>query len=122
MIKMLHGRAETLCDDRVILRRRPEGFKIYGTWSHGEIPDVSPNSALLRAILFIEKYEGNRILQIADRSQKIKKIIELIIRPLLTADWWEKTLDLAEKIADEVPCYTLFFDKSGKVADLLRDL
>ncbi|MDD8015744.1 MAG: hypothetical protein PHX45_08625, partial [Acidobacteriota bacterium] len=99
-----------------------EGFKTYGTWGHGGIPDVSPNSALLRAILFIERYEGNRILQIADRSQKIKKIIELIIRPLVTADWWEKTLDLAEKIADEVPCYTLFFDKSGKVADLLRDL
>ena len=50
-VKMLQDRAEILCDDRNVVRRWPEGFRIHGTWSHGEVPDVSPASAPLRAIL-----------------------------------------------------------------------
>ena len=43
--RMLKGQAEILCDDRIIVRRWEEGFKIHGTWSHGDVPDVSPNCA-----------------------------------------------------------------------------
>lgn len=47
MIKMLTGKAKILCDDRNIIRKTTQGFRVYGTWHHGEIPTVSPDSAPL---------------------------------------------------------------------------
>ena len=45
-----------------------------------------------------------------------------MIKPLVTADWWEKTLDLVGQMAREVPVYRLRFDKSERVLDALRPL
>ena len=35
------GLGEPLCDDRNIVRRWPDGFRVHGTWSHGDVPDPS---------------------------------------------------------------------------------
>ncbi len=118
--KMLLNRSEILCDDRIIVRRWPGGFKIHGTWSHGEIPVVSNASAPLRAIFLLEKSSENRIAAITDRRQVVEKLLACLIKPLTTADWWEKTLTVIENLVREVPCYRMEFDKSGAiVAELL---
>jgi hypothetical protein len=39
----------------------------------------------------------------------------------VTIDWWEKELRLIEKIVEEVPCYTLRFEISGRIAGVLED-
>jgi len=46
----------------------------------------------------------------------------VLIKPLETRDWWEKMLDLTQRIAGSVPCYFLEFDKNGGVIDLLREV
>jgi hypothetical protein len=122
MLKMLRGQGEILCDDRMIVRRWPEGIKIHGTWSHGELPDVSPADAPLRAILFLEKADENELIPIPDKMERIGRVLSYVIRPLVDARWWEKTLALAAQIADEVPAYRLRFDKSGEVRETLRTL
>jgi MoaA/NifB/PqqE/SkfB family radical SAM enzyme len=122
MLKMLRGSGEILCDDRIILRRWPEGFQIHGTWSHGELPDVSPIGAPLQAILFLEKASTNEAIPITDKMTRLGEVLSYIIRPMVDADWWEKTLTLAEGIADEVPAYRLRFDKSGQVLEVLQKL
>ena len=122
MVKMMRDKAEVLCDDRMIIRKWPEGFRIHGTWSHGEIPEVSPSSAPLRAILFLEKSADNRLVRVENKGERVRKILEFLIRPFVTPDWWDKMLTLIEEIADHIPCYTLYFDKSGKVGDLLKGL
>ncbi len=119
---LLKGKAEILCDDRIIIRKYPGGFKIYGTWSHGDVPDVSANSAPLTAIIFLEKAEENKIIPITDKKEAAKRILACLIRPFVTVDWWEKTLVLIEKLAEQAPCYVLRFDKSGAVVDILRKL
>ena len=116
---MLRERAEILCDDRMIVRGYQDGFKIYGTWSHGEIPEVSPGSASLKAILFLEKAGENRLMPLDDKQESIGRILACLIKPLVTADWWEKMLVLAGKIVNKVPCYILYFNKGGGAADLL---
>lgn len=121
MVKMLMDHAEILCDDRNIVRRWPDGFKVHGTWSHGEVPVVSGSSAPLRAILFLEKAPENRLMPLDDRREIVHKLLACLIKPFVTANWWEKTLDLVEQIAQEVPCYTLRFDKSGEVVEVLRE-
>ena len=118
---MLRDRVEILCDDRIIIRKRTDGFRIYGTWSHGDVPDVSPSSAPLKAILFLEQAPENRIIPLDDRKEIIRRLLACLIKPFETADWWDKSLRLVEKMARELPCYVLKFDKSGAVVDVVMD-
>jgi len=120
--KLLQPKAKLLCDDRMIIRRFPEGFRIFGTWSHGDLPDVSADSAPLKAIMFLEKSNQNRLIKLNDKKEITKKILSLLIRPFVTSAWWEKTLVLAGQIAEQVPCYELRFDKSGKILKEIEKL
>jgi len=122
MVKMLKGRAEILCDDRVVIRKGIYGFRIHGTWSHGEVPDVSPSSAPLRGIFVLIKSEENACLPMEDKKVVVKNLLEFLIKPYANPRWWESTLSLIGEIAAEVPCHTLLFDRSGKVVDLLESM
>jgi hypothetical protein len=57
-----------------------------------------------------------------DRQESIRKFLACLIKPLLTADWWDKMLLLVGKIVNKVPCYMLYFSKNSGVADLLINL
>jgi radical SAM protein with 4Fe4S-binding SPASM domain len=122
VVKMLKGRVKVLCDDRMIVRREAGGFRIHGTWSHGEIPDVSPDSAPLSAVFFLRQSGENRLDRIRDPKTILKDLLPRLVRPLVTADWWERVLALAGSIAAEIPCYDMHFDKSGKIVDALEEL
>ncbi len=124
MVKMLRsrGRGRILCDDRTIVRRGAGGFEVHGTWSHGEVPEVSPGKAPLRAVFFLRQAKENRLERIGDPGRILKDLLPRFVRPLLTADWWENVLDLAGDLARTVPFYDLHFDKSGAVVDRLEEL
>ena len=122
IVTLLQEHGEILCDERIIVRRWAEGFRMHGTWSHGDVPAVSPASAGLRAILFLEQAPHNRLIRIEDRWEIIRRVPFFVVRPLITAKWWEKTLDLVGMIAREVPVYRLQFDRSGEVLKILREL
>jgi MoaA/NifB/PqqE/SkfB family radical SAM enzyme len=119
---MLKGKAEILCDDRIIVKDQLEGLRIYGTWSHGDVAEVSPSSSPLKAILFLEQAKKNRLLPIENERERFNKLLPYLIKPLETKDWWDKMLLLIQRIAHEAPCYVLQFDKSGGVVELLEDL
>jgi len=121
MVKLLRDESEILCDDRIILRRWPDGIKIHGTWSHGEIPDVSPASAPLRALLFLEKAPHNALVPMTP-GEVARALPQYVIKALAGREWWMKTLDLVEHVAREVPAYRVQFDKSGEIKQLLRQL
>jgi MoaA/NifB/PqqE/SkfB family radical SAM enzyme len=122
MVKMLQGKAEILCDDRNIVRRWPEGFRVHGTWSHGDVPLVSAASAPLAAICFLRKSRQNRLIPLKSGKKAMGELLSCLIKPLVTADWWQKTLALVEAIVREVPCYVMESDNSGKIAGQLEDL
>jgi hypothetical protein len=137
---------EILCDDRNIVRKCPttngisspsmgEGeslprtryggggeWRVYGTWSHGDVPLVSANDAPLRAICFIEQANENMLTPLTDRKEITRRLLACVIKPFVTADWWDKTLYLIEQMAKEVPCYVMRFDKSGEILGELRRL
>jgi len=121
-VTLLQEHGEILCDDRMIVRRWPDGLRIHGTWSHGDVPTVSSSSAPLRALLFLEKAPDNLLLPIEDRKETVRRLLLHVVRPLVTADWWEKTMTLIERIAQEVPAYRMQFDKSGRIINELKRL
>jgi hypothetical protein len=113
---------EILCDDRNIVRRTDEGLRIYGTWSHGDVPVVSSASAPLRAILFLEKAAENTLTPLTDRREVARRLLACLIKPFVTAEWWSKTLDLVGRMAPEIPAYLMRFDKSGEIVAKLGRL
>ncbi len=121
-VKMLREEGQILCDDRVVVRRWPDGFRVHGTWSHGEIPEVSPGSAPLNAILLLEKSTTNALSPALTPKEVVQTLPQYVVRPLVTADWWDKILTLVGHIAREVPVYRLQLDKSGKVREVLKGL
>jgi hypothetical protein len=41
---------------------------------------------------------------------------------LVSADWWNKEMDVLLEIVDTVPCYAMRFDKSGDIVGQLEEL
>lgn len=107
--------AEILCDDRVIVRRCDDGWRVHGTWSHGDLATVSPSSAPLHGVLFLEKADQNCITRIEDRRDIVRRLLSCVIRPLATGDWWEKTLYAVEAFSRDAPCYLMQSDRSGEI-------
>ena len=113
---------EILCDDRNVVRKEKDGFRLYGSWSHGDLPDVSSNSAPLKSIFFLVQSDDNKIEPIREKKIVISKLLAFLIKPLQVSSWWELTLDLIEKIVEEVPCYNLHFRRDSDVKNILGEL
>ncbi|MFX0093444.1 MAG: hypothetical protein ACFFBD_16955 [Candidatus Hodarchaeota archaeon] len=114
--------ADVLCDERLLLRKEEENFRMYGTWSHGSLPIVSPSSAPLKAMMFLEKASENRIILLHNKKDILYKLLQRLIRPFETPHWWNKIFSLLDALIHQVPAYIVQFDKSGKVVDLIRNL
>ena len=114
--------AEILCDDRNIIRREPEGWQVYGSWSHGDIPNVSANTAPLHAICFLEQAQENRLIPLTNRQEALPRLLACVIKPFVTRDWWHQTLDVVEKLSTDVACYRMRFDKSGEIVNELSKI
>ncbi len=121
IVKLIGERGEVLCDDRVVVRKDGGGFRVHGTWNHGEVRRVSPGSAPLRAVLFLRQARVNRLERVDDPKAVLRDFLPRLVRPLVSADWWERALALAEDVVREVPFYNLSFDKSGAVVEVLEE-
>lgn len=115
--RMMRTAGEVLCDDRIIVRRWPEGLRIHGTWSNGELADVSAGSAPLSGVLFLQKADVNRLVPMTKMSEIAQLLAQYVVRSVITADWWEKILTLLETVARETPAYCLQFDKGGRMPE-----
>ena len=125
----LGERAEILCDDRNIVRwwprgyaGGPPGFYVHGTWSHGDVPGrlVGRRAAARHPLPRAEP--ENEIVPLADRKEIWQRLLATLIRPMVTADWWHKEMDVLERIVAEVPCYTMRFDRSGAIVPRIEEL
>ncbi len=120
---MVKDKAKILCDDRMIIRKHPDGFRIHGTWSHGDVPDISSGSAPLAAILFLEKAKKTDLIPLNDKKEIVRRIMACLIRPFVTLDWWDKTLKVIEEVSENTPCYVLKFRKDKQeMIDTLKRL
>jgi hypothetical protein len=113
--RMLMDRATVLCDDRNIIRKEGQEFRVYGSWCHGDIPLISSSSAPLAAVFLLRQSAENRITRVEEAGVAFRHLLGCIIRPLATSDWWEATTALLEETATKIPFFVLDFDRSGSV-------
>jgi hypothetical protein len=62
----------------------------------------------------------NRLDRVLDPRAVLRGFLARLVRPLATADWWERALEVAEAVVREVPFYELAFDKSGAIVGVLE--
>ena len=122
IVSMLKRWAKILCDDRIIVRKWADDFKIHGTWSNGDLPDVSGESAPLRAVLFLEQAPATRLVPLTHKKEIVPRLLACLIKPHVTTEWWDRMLPLIHMIVNRVPCYHLSFNTSGDVVDMLQEL
>ena len=112
---------EILCDDRNIVRYDSHGWEVYGSWSHGDVPIVSANASPLNAICFLEQAPKNELILLTDHQKIFRRLMACVIKPFVDGDWWHKTINVIVQLANEVPCYAMRFDKSGRILrEILR--
>lgn len=114
--------ADILCDDRNIIRKKNNSYFVSGTWSHGDVPDVSPETVPLKGIFFLEKADINQVRPVADKRHAFERLLACMIRPLETHDWWDNALEFLAGLCRQVPCWTLQFDKTGQAYNLLKGM
>ena len=62
------------------------------------------------------------IVPLTDRKEIRRRLLATLIKPLVTAAWWQKELDVLEQIVKEVRCDTMRFDQSGAIVSELVKL
>jgi len=45
-----------------------------------------------------------------------------VIKPFVTVEWWEKTIDVVAQLAAEARFYLMRFDKSGAIVSEINRL
>ena len=106
---------EILCDDRMFIRFVDGRFHIFGNWCYGSHPDVSPSHAPLSGIIFLKKGGQNRIQEITNQKAIVSRLIQVIVKPMLDIDGWQKHLTTLDELKDKIPFYEVEFDLSGQI-------
>lgn len=120
MACMMQGVASILCDDRNIIQKNNGSYRLAGTWSHGDVPDVSSETVPLKAIFFLKQSDVDCIEPIQDEVKIFESLLACLIRPLETRCWWDKSLEFLSLVSSEVTCCDLQFTKSGRIVDVVR--
>ncbi len=114
--RMLKDRGhEILCDDRMLLRKKDGRFWIFGNWCYGSHPDVSSGCAPLKGFLFLEKSLRNRITDMRDQKTVMQRLLQVLVKPLLDSDGWQKYFTTIEDLLNNDVFFLLEFDLSGNI-------
>ncbi len=109
-----------LSDDRVIVRRRADGFYAFGTPWPGEGHLSSAASAPLKGLFLLRQAPYNRLTPLSP-LQAISRLMRAALMPLWDAAAMQFTLALFEDLARTVPVYELAFTPDQGAVDCVLE-
>jgi hypothetical protein len=86
-----------LSDDRIVIRREAERYRIFGTPWHGDAGYESPGSAPLDAVFILEQAPRNRIVDLTSASA----VAQMMVRAF-PAMWDHGGLEFAVRFLSEM--------------------
>jgi hypothetical protein len=86
-----------LSDDRIVVRRDGDRYRIFGTPWHGDAGYESPGSAPLEAVFILEQAPRNRILELTSTSA----VAQMMVRAF-PAMWDRRGLEFAVRFLSEM--------------------
>jgi hypothetical protein len=114
-----HAGAEILSDDRIVIRPSAEGFRAHGTPWHGDAPLSRADSAPLAGIHLIHhapQVEPRMLGGAAGAASVLGNAFAPLHDPVSA----EAALELAARLAAEVPILRLGFPKDERAVDFVR--
>jgi hypothetical protein len=119
MAKIWNRSACVLNDDRIVIRRSEDCFKIYGTPWPGEFPSVSPGGVKLERIFFLQK-SGRNALRPLGPAQASIQLLQRSQAPLWDVNISARVLDFVADLVNRVPSYILEFLPDESIVDFIR--
>jgi hypothetical protein len=110
-----------LSDDRVILRRRDDGWRAYGTPWPGEAGFAAPRCAPLAGIYFLRKADEHRTARLTP-SAALRAVMPVASIPWFDAEVFPSVLDTCGELTRELPAGELFFRRDPGVAGVVDAL
>jgi hypothetical protein len=92
---------------------------MYGTPWHGEAKFGSPQSAGLDKIFFIRHGDANSVRKIKG-AEAVQYLLTCSFPPYWDSAGMKFTLEFFSQMADDVPCYELFFKPDMNVIELIK--
>ena len=122
ILDLLQDLGRVLAEDRNILRHTPQGWQVYGLDLYRDKYKGSVAPAKAKGIFLLEQSLKNNIIPITNRHEIISCILPMVIKAATTREWWNRTLDLLEKVSQDIPIYHLQFEKSNSVQEIIQTL
>jgi hypothetical protein len=110
---------EVLSDDRTIVRKKENGFRMHGTPWHGEGKFGSPGSAEVDKIFFLCHGEENAVRKMRTMGT-VSRLLACSFPPYWDPTGMAFTLGFISELAAQVPCRELRFKADRGVVDLLQ--
>ena len=106
--------AKVLSDDRIIVRKIGDTFRMYGTPWHGESHFVSPRSVALEKMYFLRHGSQNEIRSL-NGAAPVQQLLQCSFPPFWDAKGMEFALQYFSRLVSSVPCFDFSFtaDKSA---------
>ncbi|OJX45992.1 MAG: hypothetical protein BGO78_03660 [Chloroflexi bacterium 44-23] len=107
-----------LSDDRIIVRKKDDGYMIYGTPWHGDALGASSQSAKIDRIYILKQAPVNQISEL----KAIEAASKLFIRSFPT--FWDRSgmqnsLKFLDELTSSVPCYQFEFLPDQSAIDFI---
>jgi hypothetical protein len=112
---------DILSDDRVIVRKRGNEFRAYGTPWHGEASFGSPREARLERIFFLSHGKENFFKEMK-RLDILSHLLTCSFPPLWDSQGMELVLELFNQLATQVPCQELSFRPEKSALALVKKI
>jgi hypothetical protein len=112
--------AELLSDDRVIVRKTGDLFKIFGTPWPGEEGIAENKDAQLKGIFFISHGTENMAKDMKP-VEALKRLMPVTSIPWFDRDVMPKILNFCEELVLNIPAYQLYFKPDTEVVKFLEE-
>lgn len=120
LIANLH-RGEIVSDDRIVVRKTGETFRMYGTPWPGEGGFAVNRGVQLKRLMFLSKGPENRITELP-LSAAISRLL-----PVMSVPWYDRNkvlpmMDFCENLITRVPVYEFSFRPDASAVDFLTGI
>ncbi|ACN15643.1 hypothetical protein HRM2_25490 [Desulforapulum autotrophicum HRM2] len=107
-------------DDRTIIKVNDNQYYLFGSWCHGSLPVVSNKKFFFNKLFILEQSPENTIIPISSNHEKLKKIMQSIVKPFAKGPQWEKIFNLVDGVISNIDFYQLKFNLDGDISQLIK--
>jgi hypothetical protein len=112
-------RAAVFSDDRIILQKKDGVYWMHGTPWHGEARFVSPHSAPLAQIYFLQ-HDKNNAARPLNRVDTVVEFLKASFPPFWDRQGVEFAMAFLSDLTEAVPCEELSFKPDASIVDFVK--